>query len=237
MKDKCFLINSKQDITVVYVHVPSVPKWHLLGRRFVETYEANPPGCPHNTIIVSQGQPPYADMAQLFDRLGRWEMFLHDNSGWDIGAFVKCAELKPSPMMVFLSGTTYFRRPGWLLRMRDVFCQYNGIGLFGACGNLGDLSVQAWPHIRTSSFWCQPTVLLGYPDRVTDMSRRYPFEHGSANFTLWARSIGLPTIEVDFSGHQDFHQWGRNPRGFHRGDQYDLLVGDRISEPPFWPHR
>jgi hypothetical protein len=236
MKDKCFLIAPKHDITVVYVHIPSVPKWHSMAKRFVETYEANPPGCGHNTIIVAQGQPIYQDMVGLFNRLGPWQSFAHDNSGWDIGAFQRVAEQRPSPLMVFLSGTTYFRRPGWLVRMRDVFNKFNGVGLFGACGNGGDLGKSCHPHIRTSSFWCQPIVLLGYPERINETGRRYPFEHGSKNFTLWANSVGLPTVVVDFSNHWNFGEWGRNPRGYHQSDQHDLLLGDRNTEPPDYPH-
>ena len=231
----CFLIEIPL-ITVVYVHVPGHGVYLPKTKRFVEGYQQFPAGVSHKMIVVSQGREPYPDVVEILKGLGPHEVVVHDNSAWDIGAFKKCARERSSPMMMFLSGGTYLRGPNWLKRAWDVFQQYDGYGLFGACGNTGGRHIDAWPHIRTSSFWCAPEVLLRYPYQCEDMYQRYPMEHGPSNFTLWCRSMGLPTVVVDFTSHHEFGHWMDNPNGFHQGYQRDLLLGDRHTEPPDYPY-
>lgn len=235
--NRCFLIETKPEspITVLYIHVPGDHFFVDKTRRFVETYLSNPPGIDHNMVIVSQRREPFPDMKELFDRLGPHDVWLHDNRAYDISAFQQYSRICRAQMLMCLSGTTYLRRPGWLKRAWDIFQKYNGRGLFGACGNRGDLGRGAHAHLRTSSIWFNPSVLNGYPYEIDDVGKRYPFEHGPYNFTLWCRGLGLPTVEVDFSQHHDWGDWGMNRRGFHQLDQYDLLVGDRNTEPPYYP--
>lgn len=231
---KCFLVAPQINIGVVYVHVPNCPQHAAWGYHFVQTNLAHHPGIEHELIVACNGGEPTGPMKEIFKQLGPVTYFYHDDSGWDIGAFQAFAKQSKHDMLVFLGGSAYSRRAGWLLRMAESWLGAGGEALFGACGNLGDKRSNVFPHIRTTGFWCAPMILNEYPVIVRDPSMRYPFEHGQQSLTQWARMNSIPVLVSDFSGVYEYPYWNDGANGYHRGDQRDLVIGDRLTAPPYY---
>lgn len=232
---RCFLFTKTPDIGVVYIHVPGDENHHYYAHRFVHSVLAGPPGMEADWIIVRNGHTAMdPKLEPLFNCLGAHQFFDHDDTGWDIGAYqAVCAQSKHE-MLVFLGGSAYCKRAGWLARMYEVFSANGGRGLFGACGNLGDSRSNVYPHIRTTGFWCSPQHMHYYPHKVTTPGGRYPFEHGPENITRWTMNSGLPALIVDWDGVYEYPKWNDGPNGFHRGDQSALIMGDRLTAPPYY---
>lgn len=226
-------------IAIVYVYAPdnaSTPggrdcDYYLA--RFIESYHANPPGEEHETVIVLNGTKATSEITCLFTCFPNCCFLEHDNSGYDIGAFQFAAREFPCDLMVFFGASTFYMRPGWLIRMATVY-QRNGIAQYGAMGSGAEPRYNVWPHIRTTAFWMPPELMNQYPKRVVDASGRHPFEHGKDCFTEWLKKKGVMSWEVTWNKELLVKQWGSDPNGFHRGNQSSLLAGDRMCEPPYY---
>lgn len=236
MKDRCFLFQQPINVAVIYVHVPDEPNHAAWAYNLVTSWQKHCPQYPFKFVVASAHKPPSDQMMGMLRLIDQPNIFLHDDAGWDIGAYQAYCRESQDDMLVFLGGSSYIRRAGWLARMVESFAENKGIGLFGACGNTGDTRFNVYPHIRTTGFWCSPQLMNSYPMRVVDPSQRYPFEHGSMGLTSWARSNGFPVKVVDFSSQYDFPHWNDGPNGYHKGDQRDLIVGDRLTAPPYYEH-
>lgn len=225
------------DVIVCYV-CPVVPGDHFeYAARFVTSCLMHPAGVEHRLVVVSNGGPPTVEMKGLFSILpGPVEFFQHDDSGYDIGAYQAVARAKPCQMMVFLGGSTYVRGPGWLARMAEAYRLRGNLALFGATANCGDIPRQVWPHIRSTGFWMDPAVLNRYPIKIVTPQQRYPFEHGPQCLTQWMKNQGMRAWMVTWQGEFEWPIWDKVHNGFHRGDQSGLLVGDRLTEPPFYAY-
>jgi hypothetical protein len=202
--------------------------------RFLNSYHANPPGLQHETVVVLNGLNQSSAIACLFSPLQQCSFLNHDNSGFDIGAFQHAAREVPCDLMVFFGASTYFSRPGWLIRMATSFNQH-GNAQYGAMGNRGNLTVGVWPHIRTTAFWMDPKLMNAYPTIVTTPGQRHPFEHGQGCFTDWVTKQGLRSWVITWDRDSLWEQWNDDPEGYSRGGQSGLLAGDRMSEPPYYP--
>lgn len=69
---------------------------------------------------------------------------------------------------------------------------------------------------------------------VTRPEQRYPFEHGSNNLTQWVRNQNLRAYVVDADNSWEYPHWNDGPQGYHRGSQQALLIGDRLTQPPYY---
>lgn len=226
-------------IDVVYVHLVGHPGYEGAAKRFVESALKFPPGQEVNWIIAcnsDSGNQLSPEMTSVFQRLGNITFFKHDNSGWDIGAFQAYTKTSTADFCLYLGGTAYCRRPNWIFHMVNAFRTCGDGAIYGVCGNLGDQRVNVSPHIRTTGFWCAPSVMNRYPTIVRVGEQRYPFEHGPSGLTMWAWSQGLQVLVVDADGIWQFPNWNDGPNGFHRGNQSSLLLGDRLTEPPYYAH-
>lgn len=201
--------------------------------RFLESYHTFPPMADHQTVVVTNGGKPDSNIRCLFGTLPHCTIIHHDNSGFDIGAYQIGAQSIPCDLMLFLGTSTYFKRAGWMRRIEESYNRH-GNALYGVMGNMGDKRVNVFPHIRTTGFWMKPSVLNEYPTRVRDNSQRYQFEHGKNCLSEWVKRRGMKRLVVTWSGEYEYSMWDSIPNGFHRGDQSDLLMGDHISEPPFY---
>ena len=204
--------------------------------RFLESYHSNPPGMDHGTIIICNGSSPSNSVYALFKTMPDCKFFLHDNSGYDIGAFQHVSKSVHCDMMVFLGSSAYVQGEGWLERMAEAF-KTNPDCQFGSMGNTGNLRINVYPHIRTTGFWMRPSLFSSYPMLVNRPDQRYPFEHGKYCFTQWLKRRGIASYVVTWSGKFEMPNCNQDPNGFHRGDQSSLLCGDRLAEPPFYPER
>lgn len=212
-------------------------KYVPLAQRFVASYTANHAGHPHALWVICNGGDPTPPMKAIFKGVP-CQFFPRGNEGWDIGAFqeMACNIVESNiacDFVVCFGSSTYLRRPGWMTRMVEAF-QRHGDTLYGAMGNCGDAIHNVSPHLRSTAFWLSPKLFVKYPYSVATEGTRYQFEHGPSCLTSWIREQGKTPWMVVFSGEFQLAQWDHIPNGFHRGDQSDLLAGDRISEPPFY---
>lgn len=202
--------------------------------RFVESYGHCPAGMDHDTVIVCNGAPPSDDARSIFAGLPGLTFLHHDNSGWDIGGFQFAARTVPADLMVFCGGSAYFRVPGWLERMTQVFEQL-GDTLYGCTGHQGN-GGGVYPHVRTTGFWCSPKLLLNYPWLVSQPGtggQRYSFEHGENCMTNWLVSQGKTAWIVTKDGYAPVQVCDGLPGGYHNGLQENMLMGDRMTQPPY----
>ncbi len=204
-----------------------------LAFRFLQTYHDCLPGMDHDTIIVCNGSPATDETRFYFGSLPNVSFLDRDGAGYDIGGFQAAARAYPADLMVFFGSTAYFRHPGWLLKVVQAF-QLHGDTLYGTMGNQGAQNVGVWPHVRTTGFWLSPSLFNRYPIQVTDPSQRYPFEHGANGLTSWVVNQGLQPWIVGMEGDWTLQACDSMPGGFHNGNQDNLLIGDRLSAPPYW---
>jgi hypothetical protein len=236
MKDSCFLIKPDLNVTVIYVHVPDEPQHAAYAYNLIMSWGKHPPEYYHKFVVACAHKPPSTDMMGMFRLMSDPEIFIHDDSAWDISAYQAYASTATEDMLVFLGGSSYIRRAGWLARMVEVFVKHQGNGIFGACGNTGDSRFNVFPHVRTTGFWCSPKTMNDYPVRITSVAQRYEFEHGPTGICSWARRTGIPLKVADFLGDYELPNFHDGPNGFHKGDQRDLIVGDRLTKPPYYDY-
>ena len=237
MKDCFFITPPGMKITLVYVFpLNGKNNFAPYAHEFVLSYQRHPPGHEHDTLVVCNGEPATDTSKALFNPLPNVSFIDHDNSGWDIGAFQLAARNSTSDMMLFCGSYTYFRKAGWLLRMREVFEQF-GNALYGSTGNQGDQRFGVYPHVRTTGFWCDPKLLASYPMKVTQAGaggERYKMEHGQDCFTGWVVRLGKQALIVGWDCVHEVTSCNSIPNGYHQGNQENLLVGDRLTAPPYY---
>jgi hypothetical protein len=219
------------NIAVVYTYPTpnNGDQYYHQADRFVRSYRNNPPLMDHQMIVVSNGGPPSGKAVSQFSWIVGTRFLKHDNSGLDIGAYQLAARSVSCDMMVFFGASAYIRGPGWLRRMANVFKVYSD-GLFGCMGNQGG---GVLPHVRTTGFWCDPRLINTHPMRVRDKSQRYPYEHGADGLTSWTLLNQRPVLIVGWKDIRTIDTCDSMPNGLHQGDQSNLIVGDRLSCPPF----
>ena len=217
----------KTAVAVVYVYPVLGGDHDTYARRFVESYRRFRSSVPHQLVVMSNGGEPTPAMRQAFEGLDPiWTV--HDDTGWDIGAYRKAARTIPCDLMVFFGGSSHLRGARWLDRMVESF-EKHGNAIYGSMGSLGHNI-----HIRTTAFWMPPALLNQYPYKTTnDRTSRYDFEHGHKGLTMWVLSKGLKAWMVTWGGEYEPHQWDEIPNGFHQGDQSALLAWDRLADPPY----
>lgn len=216
------------------------PEHATYAQRFVESYRQHPPMQDHQMIVVSNGGPPSGTAVRQFSWIKGTQFLQRENVAMDIGSYQFAARSIQCDMMVFFGGSSYFRGPGWLMRMANAFQAYGDEALYGCTGNQGDNRQvnthfeRIWPHIRTTGFWCSPRLINTHPFRVKDNSERYPYEHGPAGLTSWVISQGKPALVVGWTEIKPVHECDSIPNGFHQGDQSNIMVGDRLTAPPYY---
>lgn len=212
-------------ITLCYVHVPNCVQHLVMAKMFLDSYNANPPGVEHNTILICQGQEPCAEIRTAFSTLPGYSEYIHDDSGWDIGAYMAVAKSDKvhTPAMLCCGGSTTFRKAGWMKRLHDAWAKY-GSGFYGTLS-----SFQARPHFNTNGFMTAPYMLASYPFKVETKEQRYEFEHGRD--ALWWRlnQLEFPTKLVTWDGEYDWKEWRKPDNISCRGDQSNCLIYFRIN--------
>lgn len=229
---RCSILR-KLDVVVTYVYPCGQPHWDVHAQRFVDTYRQHPAGYDHRVCVVWNGGFNKDRMDSLFAGMPAFSL-QHDNSGWDIGAYQLASRSVPCDIMVFFGNSTYIKRDGWLERMIESFYRH-GPNLFGCMGHTGDLRFRVFPHVRTTAFWIPPAILNLYPTTISIPEQRYNFEHGPNCLSNWIKSVGLRNFIAAWSGDFELERSNMIPNGYHNGDQSNLIVGDRMSAPPFYP--
>ena len=217
--------------TVVYVYPNH--SYRELANWFVHSYNVCTAGREHDTLIVTQGCEPDNTMREMFGSLPGLRFLQHDNSGYDIGAFQKASRESSAEMMVFFGTTGYLKNRGWLTRAHEAV-ERHGDTLYGTMGH-GGAGPGIHPHIRTTGFWISPSLFNQYPSVIREPSQRYGFEHGSESLTTWILGMNLTPWVVTMDGEYEIPQWGQIKNGYQNGDQSNLLAGDRLTKPPYYP--
>lgn len=206
-----------------------------LAIRFLESYHAHPPGMDHESVIVCNGTPASEETQFYFGSLPNLVMLNHDGSGYDIGGFQAAARNHPCDLMVFFGSTAYLKHTGWLVRMVEAYHRH-GDTIYGAMGNQGAQHAHVKPHIRTTGFWLSPALMNRHPIIVTRPEQRYEWEHGVTSLTSWLVSQGKqPWVVSARDGEWLLQACDSIPNGYHNGDQSNLLCGDRLTCPPYYP--
>lgn len=223
-------------IAIVYIYPEGGANGHFeKAIKFLQTYAEHGAGTGHDTVIVCNGGPVNAETEFLFSAMPNVSFLAHDDSGMDIGGFQAAARAHDCDLMVFFGGNTYFRRGGWLIKMVQAYEQH-GDTLYGSTGNQGDMRFNVYPHVRTTGFWMRRALFNSYPVRITQNSQRYEFEHGRTGLTSWIVGTGRHPYIVAWDGAYSLYGCDSIPNGFHQGDQSNILIGDRLTAPPYWPY-
>jgi hypothetical protein len=203
------------------------------AQRFVDSYRQYPPMHDHSMIVISNGGPPAGRAVAQFSWIKGTQIIPRENIGMDIGSYQFAAQSINCDLMVFFGGSSYIRGAGWLMRMVSAYQVY-GDGLYGCTGNQGDLKIKVWPHIRTTGFWCSPALINNHPFRVRDNSERYPYEHGPIGLTSWVLSQKKHAMIVGWHDVKTVHECDSMPGTFHRGEQENIIIGDKLTAPPYY---
>ena len=178
-------------VVVAYVFPNLKPNtYQPMARRFVETYLAHPPGeFSHEILVLVNGPSLTRQQKELFMPLPV-EFLNHDNSGRDLGAYLRAAKTIECDLLICLGAPLHFWKGGWLDRIVDVYVAH-GPGLYGCWG-----FKQPYVHLRTTAFWLPPELLASYPHRIDDY-HRYEFERSrQRSLAAWTIENGLPVSVV-----------------------------------------
>jgi hypothetical protein len=220
-------------IVCVYIYPLAGANGHFdRALKFLQTYAGNPPGIAHETVIVCNETPANDETKFLFGCMPGVQFLNHDGSGMDCGGYQLAARTVPADMMVFFGGNSYFRRPHWLTQMTWAFQKF-GDTLYGSTGNQGDKRFGVYPHVRTTGFWCSPQLINRHPLKVTHNGLRYPFEHGPEGLTTWVLNQNKMAYIVAWDGAYPVLSCDMIPGGFHQANQENVLIGDRLTAPPY----
>lgn len=200
--------------------------------RFLNSYLAFPPMVEHRLVLLT-------DFGNEDEALGLFEVVpgVHavgtPDHARDLSRYEFHARQSGAECMMMLGGSTYCRRAGWGLRAISAFQRLGSAAIYGACGNTGAPAVHK--HIRTTGWWASPALLRQYPAWPKDVNGRYEAEHGQTCITAWAQKMGYQTWVVTFAGEYPVERAQDDPNGYARGNHSSLLIGDRLTAPPYFP--
>lgn len=224
------------NIALIYVYAPHCGGEYSLAYpfRFLDTYHKFHPSVSHQTVVMcNSGSMPEPAAEALLRTLPNCAFLIHDNSGYDIGAFQHAAREVSADLMLFFGSSAYFSAPRWLERVIEAY-ERHGDTLYGTMVNAGDARVEVWPHVRTTGFWLSPALMNAYPHRVTQPDQRFGFEHKRHCLTQWVRDQGRTPWVVTTAGEYPPELWASFHAGFQQGRQDHLLIRDRYCDPPIY---
>lgn len=227
---------SNPSVEVMYCYVPNNQSYRNMAISFVESWVKNPPGYGCRLTIGVNGSEPANRLNYLFGALPERTYFEHTNEGWDLGLYQRAARVSTADLLVFFTASTYFTRPGWLARMVQAY-QAHGEALYGAMANKGDARLGINRHLRSTAFWCSRALFNAYPVKVRNKRDRYLFEHKDNCFTEWVLQGGLQAWEITWEKELPWLHWNEDPFGYAQGDQHNLIAGDHLTKPPYYPRR
>ena len=205
-------------VTLVYIHVPGDKKHQEYANDFMESYKRFKPMHVHKSIVVCQKQQPDAFCETVFKELQSLSYYVHDDSGFDIGAYIAVSKLIETDMVVCFGGSSYFQRSGWMSRMVESWVKF-GVGMYGAIA-----TYEVAPHLSTSGFWCSPQMLSSYPIIVANKVQRYDFEHGPNALWKMVAARGYPVKLVTWCGEYNWQEWRKPANIFRRNDQSNCIA-------------
>lgn len=198
--------------------------------RFLSSYFQFPPNIEHNTVILTDPGNE-ANAREFFALMPKLRVMATGSAGKDLQRYEEYCVQSNADCAMFLGGSTYCRRGGWGLKAISAFMNLGSQNLYGACGHTGAGPVR--PHIRTTGFWCAPAMYRRYPKKPRNHAERYGVEHGDGCLSDWFAGLGHRVLVITFEGDYDLAHANDDPNGYARGNQYNLLIGDRLTMPPY----
>ena len=110
-------------------------------REFIDSYRAHPAGAPHDLVIIFKGFRSPADVKAHEALLAglAWQPFFVDDTGFDIGSYLKTANHFEHRYFCFLNSFSRIEKPDWLgILLRNL--QQPGVGIVGATGSWQSIS-------------------------------------------------------------------------------------------------
>ena len=221
MKDSCFLI-SRTSVNVAYIYLPGDEEHKRWAHRFVFSITHHRPSLPYKFTVICNG--PHFDGEEVFGPMGKYQVFHHDDSGWDIGGYIAFSKVCSDDILYCMGGTAYVRSDAWLERPLESWSKHGP----GMHGTLATFEIR--PHINTSGFITTPELLSAYPLPVESKQHRYEFEHGFNSFWIMVNRAGLQTLLVTHCGEYSWPDWRHPPNIYRRGDQSNLLTHFRHTD-------
>lgn len=217
--NNCFLVRyPRPKITIIYTLVLNNEHYWNLAKRFVNSVAANPPGYPCGWLIGCNRGVASPEQIALFSKLGQVDMFVRDNSGWDIGTYIDGARIAKTESVVCFGAHAYVQKPGWLMRLVEAWEKF-GPGLYGTLA-----SYEIMPHIQTTGFLCPKELLTEYPWVVASKEDRYDFEHSNRALWVISHQAGYPTMLVTWDGEYPPKEWRNPPNIYRRGHQGNCVT-------------
>lgn len=198
--------------------------------RFLTSYCQFPPNIEHHTVILTDAGNEQ-NARDFFAILPKLRVLATGSQGKDLQRYEEYCEQSNADCAMFLGGSTYCRRGGWGMRAIGAFMNLGSGNLYGSCGHTGAGPVR--PHLRSTGFWCSPAMYRQYPIKPRDQGQRYQVEHGNGCLSDWFANMGRRVLVITFSGEYDLAHANDDPNGYARGNQYNMLVGDRLTAPPY----
>jgi hypothetical protein len=221
MKDACFLIK-RPSVNVVYIYLPGDEEHKRWAHRFVFSINHHRPAISYKFTVICNG--PKFDGKEVFAPMGKYDVFHHDDTGWDIGGYIAFSKVCKDDIMYCMGGTAYVRTDAWLERPLESWDKHGP----GMHGTLATFEIR--PHINTSGFLTTPSLLSAYPFPVATKQHRYEFEHGFGSFWMMVNRAGLQTLLVTHCGEYSWPDWRHPPNIYRRGDQTNLLTHFRHTD-------
>jgi hypothetical protein len=208
-------------------------EFFLNAQTFAITYRLFPPGIDHDLIVCWNNGTPNVAQKKLFDKIQHSDMF-YDGTGLDCGAALFLAERLNHDFVIFCNARVKFWKHDWGKKFVEER-EAHGDGLYGASASYEQCPLipnvrGINPHIRTSCFGCNPTILREYPYQITCRRDAYQFEAGAWNFTRWFFDIGLNCWLVTWKDANEKKFWRSPYNIFRRGDQSNMLIKDKHSD-------
>lgn len=207
---------------LVYCH--PVTGYQALARAFMTSYRRYPPGIEHASVVLLNGGEATAEIRGIFEGLSNVTFVTHDNTGWDIGGYLKLARVADCQFMFCMGAHGYFRRPGWLRRIASVW-EEQGPGFYGTLA-----TYEVSPHFCTTGFAVSPEILCGYSAPVITKEDRYGFEHGQNSLVRSLIVKGYPVKLVTWDGVYSWRDWRCPANIYVRGDQSNCLTFFKHSD-------
>lgn len=200
--------------------------------RFLNSMLQFPPMIQCNLVLLTD-QSNYDEALEIFSVVPGVRAMVTPDHAKDLSRYEAYIKQCSSECVMMLCGSTYCRKPGWGLVAYRAFQNMGGSNLYGACGHTGAGPVR--PHLRSTGFWGSPALLRRYPGWPKDVSGRYGMEHGAGCLSDWVRSQGGQCWVINFGSQHTLDRANDDLQGYARGQQQNLLIGDRLTMPPFQP--
>lgn len=200
--------------------------------RFLNSYVMHPPQCEHSLIVLTDyGYEQEA--SDIFALATNVRAVGTPDHARDLSRYEAWAHQSSAQCMMMLGGSSYCRRSGWGLVAYRAFQKLGNASLFGSCGHAGAPGVR--PHIRTTGFWASPALLRRYPGWPKNVVGRYGAEHGNGCLSDWVLSQGGQCWIINFGSEFPLSNPQGDPNGYARGNHSALLIGDKLTQPPYMP--